>query len=152
ARDERLPQPKAVVSVYPVTTTTLDTPSKKEDANAKPLNTAMMGWFFDTVLGSDRDRTDPRLNLIGANLTSLPPATIINAQIDPLRSDGDMLADKLKASGNEVTHKTYDGVTHEFFGMDAVVAKAAEAQNFAVSQLQKGFAAPATIGTAPAKQ
>jgi acetyl esterase len=51
-----------------------------------------------------------------------------------------MLTDKLKAAGNDVTHKIYAGVTHEFFGMDAVVAKAREAQDFAVAQLQKNSA------------
>jgi len=60
-----------------------------------------------------------------------------------------MLADKMKAAGNDVAPKLYAGVTHEFFGMDAVVAKAKEAQDFAVSQLQKGFSAPAgTVGNA----
>jgi acetyl esterase len=112
----------------------------------------MMAWFFDKVLNSDSDKNAPRLNLVAADLKSLPPITVINAQIDPLRSHGDMLNEKLKAAGNEVTHKTYDGVTHEFFGMDAVVAKAKEAQDFAVSQLQKGFGeAPNTVGMAPPK-
>lgn len=70
-----------------------------------------------------------------------------------VRSDGDMLADKMKAAGNDVTHKLYAGVTHEFFGMDAVVAQAKEAQDFAVSQLQKGFSAPAgTVGNATSGQ
>jgi acetyl esterase/lipase len=81
----------------------------------------------------------------------LPPVTIINGQIDPLRSDGDMLSEKLKAAGNEATRKTYDGVAHEFFGMDAVVAKARDAQDFAVSQLRKGPGGPNTVGTAPPK-
>jgi acetyl esterase/lipase len=56
--------------------------------------------------------------------------TIINAVIDPLKSDGDMLADKMRVAGVEVTYKLYTGVTHEFFGMDAVVAKAKKAQDF----------------------
>jgi acetyl esterase/lipase len=51
------------------------------------------------------------------DLKGLPPTTIINAEIDPLRSDGDMLTDKMKADGDDVTHKNYSGVTHEFFGM-----------------------------------
>jgi acetyl esterase len=117
----------------------MDTPSKKEDAAAKPLNTPMMAWFFDKVMGGPNDKQDPRLNLVGAGLKNLPPVTIINAEIDPLRSDGDMLTDKLKAAGNNVTHQVYSGVTHEFFGMDAVVAKAAQAQDFAVAQLAKGW-------------
>ncbi|MDB6029168.1 MAG: hypothetical protein JWM68_5391 [Verrucomicrobiales bacterium] len=31
-----------------------------------------------------------------SNLKGLPPTTIINAQIDPLRSEGEMLAGKLQ--------------------------------------------------------
>jgi acetyl esterase/lipase len=58
-----------------------------------------------------------------------------------------MLAEKMKAAGVDVSHKVYSGVTHEFFGMDAVVAKAKDAQDFAVVQLQKGFKAPATAGS-----
>jgi acetyl esterase/lipase len=139
ARDQKITVPVAIVSIYPVATTNMDTPSKKEDAAAKPLNTPMMTWFFDKVLNSDSDQRDPRLNLVAADLKNLPPVTIINAEIDPLRSDGDMIADKLKAAGNNVTHQVYPGVTHEFFGMDAVVAKAGQAQDFAVAQLWKGW-------------
>ncbi len=143
ARDQNLAKPVAVVSVYPVAATTPDTPSKKEDADAKPLNTAMLPWFFDKILTDPAQQQDPRLNLVAAKLDNLPPVTIVNAEIDPLRSDGDLLAEKLKAAGNDVTHKLYAGVTHEFFGMDAVVAKAREAQDFAVVQLKKGFGTPA---------
>lgn len=139
ARDQNLTKPVAVVSVYPVAATTMDTPSKRDQANAKPLNTAMLTWFFSHVLAKDADKQDPRLNLVAADLKGLPPVTVINAELDPLRSDGDMLVEKLKAAGVETTHKLYTGVTHEFFGMDAVVAKAGEAQDFAVAQLKKGF-------------
>ncbi|MET0971073.1 MAG: alpha/beta hydrolase [Tardiphaga sp.] len=151
ARDQKLTAPVAVVSVYPVATTSMDTPSRKEQAAAKPLNTPMLAWFFDKVLASPDQAQDTRLNLIAADLKGLPPTTIINAELDPLKSDGDMLADKMKAAGNDVTHKLYTGVTHEFFGMDAVVAKAKDAQDFAVTQLQKGFATPSTVGAAPSK-
>jgi acetyl esterase len=152
ARDQRITLPVAVVAVYPVTTTSMDTPSKKEQAAAKPLNTPMMAWFFDKVMNNAGDQQDPRLNLVAADLKNLPPITIINAEIDPLRSDGDLLADRLKAAGNDVTHKVFNGVTHEFFGMDAVVAKAGEAQDFAVAQLGKGLnAVGGTIGTGPGK-
>jgi acetyl esterase len=141
ARDQRITVPVAVVAVYPVATTSMDTPSKKQYAAAKPLNTPMMAWFFDKVMNGDADKRDPRLDLVSADLKNLPPVTIINAEIDPLRSDGDMLADKLKAAGNNVTQKVFAGVTHEFFGMDAVVAKAGEAQDFAVAQITKGLGA-----------
>jgi acetyl esterase len=139
ARDQHITVPVAVVSVYPVATTSMDTPSKKEQAAAKPLNTPMLVWFFDKVLNKEADKQDPRLDLVSADLKNLPPITIINAELDPLRSDGDMLTDKLKSAGNHVTHKVFTGVTHEFFGMDAVVAKAGEAQDFAVTQISQGL-------------
>lgn len=141
ARDQNLTKPLAIVSVYPVATTSLDTPSKKEQANAKPLNTPMMAWFVKHVVKSEADTQDPRLNLVAANLKGLPPTTVINAEIDPLKSDGDLIVAKLKEAGVETTHQLYTGVTHEFFGMDAVVAKAREAQDFAVAQIRKGFEA-----------
>jgi acetyl esterase len=69
------------------------------------------------------ETADPRISLVRANLKGLPPTTIITAGLDPLNNDGSMLSDKLKAAGVTVNYKNYDGVTHEFFGMAAVVAK-----------------------------
>ena len=66
--------------------------------------------------------------------------TIINAQIDPLRSDDDTLATALKAVGNNVEQKSYMGVTHEFFGMAKVVAGAKDANMLAVKKLKAEFA------------
>ena len=155
ARDQNLQKPVAVVAVYPVATSSMETPSKRQYAQAKPLNTPMLSWFFQHALPDEKAKDDPRLNLVAAKLDGLPPVTIITAEIDPLKSEGEMLAEKIKAAGVDVTHKNYPGVTHEFFGMDAVVAKAAEAQDFAVSQLKKSFgdsAAPATMGTGATPQ
>ena len=44
-------------------------------------------------------KSDPRLDLVNARLEGLPPVTIINAQTDPLREDGAMLADALRQAG-----------------------------------------------------
>jgi acetyl esterase/lipase len=139
ARDRNLPRPAAVVAIYPLATTAMDTPSKREQATAKPLNTAMVTWLLGHAVRNDSDRQDPRLNLTAADLKGLPPVTVINAAIDPLRSDGDLLVGRLKDAGVETTHRLYPGVTHGFFGMDAVVAKAREAQDFAVSQIKRAY-------------
>jgi acetyl esterase/lipase len=50
-----------------------------------------------------------------------------------------MLADRLRDAGVRVDARTYDGVTHEFFGMGAVVAKAKAAEQQAADGLKKGF-------------
>jgi acetyl esterase/lipase len=86
ARDSKTTLPKAVIAIYPIAVTSMDTPSRKEDAAAKPLNAPMLVWFFDKYLARAEDKADPRLNLVAADLKSLPPVTIINAEIDPLRT------------------------------------------------------------------
>jgi acetyl esterase/lipase len=139
ARDRKLQMPVAVISVYPIAGTDTTTESYVENAEAKPLNRAMMSWFFEKYLNGPQDRADARVNLVAADLHGLPPTTIINAQIDPLRSDGETLARKLEAAGVDVQQKTYDGVTHEFFGMGKVVDNAMAAEQMAADALKKAF-------------
>jgi acetyl esterase len=142
ARDQKLVAPLHVLSVYPIAQATdLSTPSYQDSATAKPLNKAMMAWFADKVFAKPEDKKDPRIDLIHADLKGLPPITLINARIDPLRSDGDQLAAALKKAGVNVQHTVYDGVTHEFFGMAAVVAKAKQAQALAGQRLKSGLSA-----------
>ena len=71
-----------------------------------------------------------------ANLKGLPPTTIIGAELDPLMIEGKMLADQLQRAGNKVRYQMYEGVTHEFFGMAAVVPQAKEAQAVAADDLR----------------
>lgn len=137
--DGKIGQPKHMLLVYPVASPKTDTPSYLANANAKPLNKPMMKWFTDHYFTGATDGTDPRINLVAARLGDLPPATIINAEIDPLTSDGEMLAEALKAAKVEVEQKTYEGVTHEFFGMGAVVGDAKDAMEMGTEALEKAL-------------
>lgn len=139
AREAGTPLPVHQLLVYPVADGDTDTPSYRANADAKPLNRAMMAWFFKHA-AKPEDIDDPRLGLLKtADLKGLPPATVITAEIDPLRSEGEALAKKFKAAGVPVHYQNYDGVTHEFFGMGAAVGKAKDAVTFAAGQLKKAF-------------
>ncbi len=139
ARDNKIMVPTHIVCVYPIAQADMTTPSYVKNANAKPLNKAMMMWFTKNYVRTMADAKDPRISLVNANLKGLPATTIITDEYDPLQSDGMMLADKLKAAGVNVNSKNYDGVTHEFFGMATVVPEAKEAQAFAAGELKKAF-------------
>jgi acetyl esterase/lipase len=139
ARDIGLQAPAHVLAVYPVAQMNLDTESHLENAFALPLNRAMVRWFVDKVTTSREQLQDPRLNLVDARLAGLPEVTIINARIDPLRSDGARLEDALRAAHVEVERRDFEGVTHEFFGCGAVLAKAREAQVYAGDRLLASF-------------
>ena len=140
AREKKVQMPVHQVLVYPVANYGFDTPSYQQNANAKPLNKAMMQWFFDKYLNSPADGQTPWISLVrAANLQGLPPATVISAEIDPLRSETMMYADQLRKAGVRVDYKNYDGVTHEFFGMGAVLDKAKQAVEQAGDGLKNAF-------------
>ena len=140
ARDRKARMPLAELLVYPIAGYDFTTPSYKENEKAKPLDKAGMQWFFKQYLNSPKDGQDPRISLVKADLHGMPPTTIITAQIDPLRSEGQQLAKNLEKAGVKVESKTYDGVTHEFFGMGAAIAEAKEAEQFGADGLRKALA------------
>jgi acetyl esterase len=149
ARDQNVQAPVHILAVYPVAGTDLNTPSYIKNANALPLSKGGIEWFVDKYLGQPEDKQSPLLNLYSkADLKGLPSTTIVNAEIDPLLSDGELLAEAMKKAGVQVSRQIQGGVTHEFFGMDAVLDDAKRAQDFAVKGLKEGFAkGAATTGS-----
>jgi len=138
ARDKKETLPVHQLLVYPVVDNDMTRPSYVQNAAAKPLNKPMMEWFFKHYAG---DPTNPyALPIKAESLKGLPSATIIAAEIDPLLSEGKAYADRLKKDGVKVEYKEYKGVTHEFFGMGAVLPKAKDAEKYAAKQLDKAFA------------
>ena len=139
ARDKKVMMPKHQVLVYPIAGYDMNTPSYQQNAQAKPLNKPMMAWFFEKYLRGAADGKSPMISLVNANLKGMPATTVITASLDPLMSDGKILADKLKAAGVATKYENFEGVTHEFFGMAAVVPQAAQAQDLAAGELKNAL-------------
>lgn len=139
ARDSGIRKPVHALAVYPVASADPNTASKQQYATAKPLSTPDLPWFLMHYLRNMNDASSPLISLVNANLTGLPRTTIIAAEIDPLLTEGRQLADKLQAAGVSVAYKLYTGVAHEFFGMDAVIPEARDAQDYAVQELKRNF-------------
>ena len=139
ARDEGVTMPDAIISVYPVADGDVQSASYDRYANAAPLNRGGMEWFFDNYAPDWRTRSYPYIDLVEGDLSGLPPTTIINAQIDPLEAEGGDLARALEAAGVDVEREVFMGVTHEFFGMGAVLEQAVAAQDMAAERLMEAF-------------
>ncbi|MEO6069096.1 MAG: alpha/beta hydrolase [Chitinophagaceae bacterium] len=139
ARDKNFQLPLHEVLVYPISGYDFTTPSYQESDSTKPLSSGLMKWFFDKYLNSPADGKSPMISLVTANLKGLPPTTIISAEYDPLRSEGETLANMLEKAGVDVKRKVFDGTTHEFFGMAPVVPEAKDAQEMASSALKNAF-------------
>jgi len=139
ARHRKGMMPIHQLLVYPITNYGFNTRSYWENARAKPLNRAMMMWFFRQALKNSAQGRNPYISPLRANVKGLPPATVVLAEIDPLRSEGAAYAERLRNAGVPVRLRLYHGVTHEFFGMGAVVDKAKQAVAFAAGDLRSAF-------------
>ncbi len=143
ARDQGGSAPIHQVLVYPVATFAPEgdqAQSVTQFSDAVPLNAAMLEWFGSYYLSDPSlAMSDPYVSPAIADLTGLPPATVILAEIDPLHDQGEIFAQQLTDAGVETTVTTYAGVTHEFFGTGAVVDKAVEAVTEAATALRSAF-------------
>jgi acetyl esterase/lipase len=146
AAKEHIALPAHQALIYPVASFD-DTPSMTTYADARPLNKPMLGWFKTQLINTEADVNDPRLNLFKNDLKGQPATTIILAQIDPLHDGGVKLAEAYSKAGVDTKLESYDGVTHEFFGMANVVTKAKQAQDLVVERITASFAKKKAAGT-----
>ncbi len=125
------------VLVYPVANNDTTTASATQYKDAIPLGRTDLTWFYEKYTPVASQGDDPRISLVDmANLSVMPPTTIIAAQIDPLQTEGKLLADNMTAAGVTVDYQLYIGVTHEFFGMNTVLPEAKAAEDHASSKLK----------------
>lgn len=140
ARDEGKTQPVHQLLIHPIAGHDLSTPSYGETLRARPIGQPAMRWRFRHLFAHPEQAEDDRINLSARHdLAGVAPATVILAQIDPLRSEGEALADALDTAGVPVNCWVYEGVTQGFFGLGLIVTKALFAQADAADALAKAF-------------
>jgi acetyl esterase/lipase len=62
----------------------------------------------------DTDATDPELSSIHADLTGLPSMYVQIGTHDILLSDSDLIVERARAAGVDVTYSRFDGMWHDF--------------------------------------
>jgi acetyl esterase/lipase len=140
AKLEGIREPVHQVLIYPIADSDMETESYREMLSAMPLSSPSMRWFFQHYLERPGQGDTPAISLRrAASLHGMPPVTLICAELDPLRSEGEGLADRFARSGVPVAHRTYAGVTHEFFGLASVLTPARDAQRFVGERLRDAF-------------
>ena len=141
ARDRGGPRLVHQLLVYPVTDGGLDTPSYQENADGYFLTRDMMAWFWDHYVPNRADRENQYCSPLRArDLKGLPSATVLTAEFDPLRDEGERYAARLKEAGVPTTMTRYEGVVHGFFGMSVLFDQARAAIDQAAAALRGGFA------------
>jgi acetyl esterase len=140
ARDRGGPALCHQLLVYPVTDMAFKSESYVTNGDGYFLTRDMMAWFGDQYLPEGQAPDDPLLSpLYAADVSGLPSATVITAEYDPLRDEGEAYAKKLAEAGVPTELVRYDGVIHGFFSMNGMIDQADEAHAFAAAALRRAF-------------
>ncbi len=125
ARDAGGPAIAGQLLITPVTDADMTRHSYQQNGECYLLTSAMLRWFFDHYVDV-ANRADPRVApLRAANLSNLPPATIVTCEFDPLRDEGAAYAAALADAGVDVQHIFARGHIHSSLTMvDLVISGA----------------------------
>lgn len=105
------------VLIYPVLGGPGSLPSYTENANAPLLATSDVAYYSRVYTGG-RDWSlsdDPELSpFVCSDFGTLPPAFVITADVDPLRDDGRIFAERLFKAGVKATWRNEPQLVHGF--------------------------------------
>ena len=140
ARERGGPALRHQLLVYPNTDHGADTPSLREHDDPLLFNRRSVDWYWGHYLADPADGADPLASPLRApSLAGLPPATVITAEYDPLRDEGELYAEALRAAGVPVQARRYEGMPHGFFAMAGVLDGGREAQRYAAERLREAL-------------
>jgi len=125
--------------VYPITTLDLQRGLDPE-FDGIMLERDELKWHQDNYLASAADLTDVRVSVLDDDLSGAPDATIVLAECDPVRPQGELYAAALRAAGVPVEVHRTPGMVHGFFGLDEIFPAAGAAMAFAGRRLRTALA------------
>ena len=125
ARDREGPALHHQLLIYPVIEHDFDTVSYREFADGYLLGREMMIWFWAQYLERPEHGKNPLAAPIRADShVGLPAATIVTAELDPLRDEGEAYGRRLIESGVDVEMVREAGQIHGFFAFEEIVPSA----------------------------
>ena len=109
------PAPALQLLIYPVTDCERVSQSRRTFAEGFLLTKDNMEWYEEQFLGSDADRSDPRVSpLLAQELGGTAAALVVSAGFDPLRDEGEAYARRLQEAGVRTLLRRHPGYVHGF--------------------------------------
>jgi acetyl esterase len=138
-RDEGGPRIAAQALLYPGTDATMSQPSIRQHADAPVLTRRKIEVFLQHYRGPDGlSPRDPLLSpLWAADHSGLPPALVQTADLDPLRDEGALYAERLSGAGVPVRLTNYLGAPHGFASFPGATHIGAQARAELVTELRQ---------------
>ena len=109
------PLPLYQFLIYPCIDKDFDSYSYIKHSEAPFLTKKMMLWFFDTYLNGPQDYSNPSVfPILEKNFSGMPKTVLLNAELDPLATEGRKLAKRLIDDGVPVFHNEAKSLIHGF--------------------------------------
>lgn len=138
SRDRGGPSLLHQLLIYAPLSHRFDTGSYAEHAEDCLLTATAMRWYWRQYLRDAEDGESPLAAPARAeSLAGLPPATIVTAEYDPLRDEGEAFGRRMTEQIAGSIVRRYDGVMHGFLGMSGAVAKSDQCMAFLGARLQE---------------
>ncbi len=148
-RDQGGAMPLAQVLIYPWLGGDEPLASYVENRDAPMLTTADCQMFAALISGGDLSLIRTRADLsplVATDFSGLPPAVIVTADLDPVRDDGAVYAEKLVAAGGSAVLRNEPQLVHGYLRARHLSRRAAESFGFICAAIgeavQKGKEKP----------
>jgi acetyl esterase len=140
ARERGGPRLAFQLLVYPLLDHAPETPSRRDALDDPFFGPRDVAWCWSHYLADPRDGDNPLASPLRAtDLTGLPPALVVTAELDPLRDEGELYAERLRDGGVPVELVRFEDMVHGFFSRADILDAAGEAQALAASALRIAF-------------
>ncbi|MEY2919314.1 MAG: hypothetical protein RL261_619 [Pseudomonadota bacterium] len=134
------PAVRHVALLYPMVDPACETASMHAFARGHLLARDGVQWAWSQYLSEPADAANPLVSLLRAELTAFPPTSVVTAECDPLRDEGETFADRLRAAGVAVTARRYTGMVHGFAGLPQITPVASQAIDDVAADIRKSLA------------
>ncbi|HHF2973685.1 TPA: alpha/beta hydrolase [Vibrio diabolicus] len=113
--------PRQQILIYPMLDPTGNSQSYRENGSDYIITANMLLSGFELYANcSSKEIAEPELNLLSGDFSGLPITTIITAEFDPLRDEGEHLYKLMLSQGVDAYCERYLGVIHGFFQLSGV--------------------------------
>ncbi len=140
ARDRQGPQICHQWLDVPATDMTLSQSGYREVPDGYLLDRAVIDDYIDHYVSDPAQVTEPYCSpLLADDLSGLPPAWIMTAELDKLRGDGEAYAAALVAAGGRAQHVRLEANIHASFALTRLLPSSRRYQADAIAALEAAF-------------
>ncbi|KLV03600.1 lipase [Photobacterium aquae] len=130
--------PQQQVLIYPMLDPHGASESYQQNGTDYIITAGMLLSGFEMYIPDGMDiKRHPELDILSADFSKLPTTTIITAEFDPLRDEGEQLYRSLLAHGVDAYCERYLGVIHGFYQLSGVSLTAQRCISSIARQLMK---------------